>query len=230
MCAAHDRLPRANRPLQDRLRLCPDLVTRNGDFDRSLALTASLLSLLARSLSISSPNRTPECLRNSVRPAQAALDGLYVIRTSQGDLSAEDVVRSYKQLTRAESTFLYLKTVDLQVRPIRHHSERVRAHPLLCLLACYVEWRLRQALAELLFEDEGSAGWRAGAASSASNEAPPSHGGGPGTAQLPEVAADARHPLSPSMPPAGPRQRRHSGAADGAERLAGACPSASGFG
>lgn len=101
---------------------------------------------------MSSPNRTPECLRNSVRPAQAALDGLYVIRTSQG-VSAEEVVRSYKQLTRVESTFRYRKTVDLQVRSIRHHGERVRAHLLLCLLACYVEWRLRQALAELLFED-----------------------------------------------------------------------------
>ncbi len=96
-----------------------------------------------------------------MRPPQAALDGLSVIRTSQGDLSAEDVVRSYKQLTRVESTFRHLKTVDLQVRPIRHHSERVRAHLLLCLLACYVEWRLRQALAELLFEDEDLAGWRA---------------------------------------------------------------------
>lgn len=57
-------------------------------------------------------------IKATARPAQTALDGLYVIRTSQGDLSAEDVVRSYKQLTRVESTFRYLTTVDLQVRPI----------------------------------------------------------------------------------------------------------------
>ena len=93
---------------------------------------------------------------------EAALDGLYVIRTSQSDLAAEDVVRSYKQLTRVESAFRCLKTVDLQVRPIRHRSEqRVRAHLLLCLLAYYVEWHLRQALAELLFADEDLAGWQA---------------------------------------------------------------------
>ena len=92
---------------------------------------------------------------------EAALDGLYVIRTSQSDLAAEDVVRSYKQLSRVESAFRCLKTVDLQVRPIRHRSEqRVRAHLLLCLLAYYVEWHLRQALAELLFEDEDLAGWQ----------------------------------------------------------------------
>ena len=93
---------------------------------------------------------------------EAALDGLYVIRTSQSDLAAEDVVRSYKQLSRVESAFRCLKTVDLQVRPIRHRSEqRVRAHLLLCLLAYYVEWHLRQALAELLFADEDLAGWQA---------------------------------------------------------------------
>ncbi len=57
-------------------------------------------------------------IKATAHPAQTALDGLYVIRTRQGDLSAEDVVRSYKQLTRVESTFRYLKTVDLQVRPI----------------------------------------------------------------------------------------------------------------
>ena len=93
---------------------------------------------------------------------EAALDGLYVIRASQSDLAAEDVVRSYKQLTRVESAFRCLKTVDLQVRPIRHRCEhRVGAHLLLCLLAYYVEWHLRQALAELLFEDEGLADWQA---------------------------------------------------------------------
>ena len=87
---------------------------------------------------------------------EAALDGLYVLRTSQADLAAEEVVRSYKNLTRVERAFRCLKTVDLMVRPIRHRSEeRVRAHLFLCLLAYYVEWHLRQALAPLLFQDEG---------------------------------------------------------------------------
>ena len=93
---------------------------------------------------------------------EASLDGLYVIRTSESDLQAADVVRSYKQLTRVERAFRCLKTVDLLVRPIRHRkADRVRAHLLLCLLAYYVEWHLRRALAPLLFEDEDLAGWQA---------------------------------------------------------------------
>ncbi len=93
---------------------------------------------------------------------EAALDGVYVIRTSQSDLAAADVVRSYKQLTRVETAFRCLKNVDLRVRPIHHRrAQRVRAHLLLCVLAYYVEWHLRQALAELLFEDEGLAQWQA---------------------------------------------------------------------
>ena len=93
---------------------------------------------------------------------EAALDGLYVIRTSQTDLTADDIVRSYKQLTRVERAFRCLKTVDLQVRPIRHRAEdRVRAHIFLCLLAYYVEWHLRQALAPLLFQEEELEAWQA---------------------------------------------------------------------
>ena len=93
---------------------------------------------------------------------EASLDGLYVIRTSESNLQAADVVRSYKQLTRVATAFLCLKTVDLLVRPIRHRKpDRVRAHLLLCLLAYYVEWHLRRALAPLLFEDEDLAGWQA---------------------------------------------------------------------
>ena len=93
---------------------------------------------------------------------EASLDGLYVIRTSESNLQAADVVRSYKQLTRVERAFRCLKTVDLLVRPIRHRKpDRVRAHLLLCLLAFYVEWHLRRALAPLLFEDEDLAGWQA---------------------------------------------------------------------
>jgi transposase len=88
---------------------------------------------------------------------EAALDGIYVIRTTlpAKQLSAEDTVRSYKRLSRVERAFRSLKTVDLKVRPIYHHlPDRVRAHVLLCTLAYYVEWHMRRALAPLLFDDE----------------------------------------------------------------------------
>ena len=87
---------------------------------------------------------------------EAALDGLYVIRTSvpQAELSAEEAVRSYKRLSRVERAFRCLKTMDLKLRPIHHHlPNRVRAHVLICMLAYYVEWHMRRALAPLLFED-----------------------------------------------------------------------------
>jgi hypothetical protein len=88
---------------------------------------------------------------------EAELDGLYVIRTSEAaqDLSAEDTMRGYKNLAQGERAFRTLKGMDLQIRPIYHRSEeRVRAHIFLCLLAYYVEWHMRQALAPLLFDDE----------------------------------------------------------------------------
>src|SRR3954467_751287 len=86
------------------------------------------------------------------------LDGLYVIRTSEPTerLTAADGVRSYKRLALVEQAFRSLKGIDLLVRPIHHRTaDRVRAHILLCLLAYYVEWHLRQAWEPLLFEDEG---------------------------------------------------------------------------
>jgi len=89
--------------------------------------------------------------------AEAALDGIYVIRTSLGPerLSAEDAVRSYKQLTRVERAFRSMKTMDLQVRPIHHRLEgRVRAHIFLCMLAYYVQWHMVDVWCELLFVDE----------------------------------------------------------------------------
>jgi len=89
--------------------------------------------------------------------AEAALDGLYVIRTSLDEqrISAEDAVRSYKQLSRVERAFRSMKTVNLQVRPIRHRLEgRVRAHIFLCVLAYYVQWHMVEAWRELLFCDE----------------------------------------------------------------------------
>jgi hypothetical protein len=85
------------------------------------------------------------------------LDGIYVIRTSEpaGRLTAADGVRSYKRLALVEQAFRCLKGIDLLVRPIHHRTaDRVRAHILLCLLAYYVEWHLRQAWEPLLFEDE----------------------------------------------------------------------------
>ena len=89
--------------------------------------------------------------------AEAALDGLYVVRTSLPDteLDAENTVRAYKRLSRVERAFRSLKSVDLKVRPVFHRTaERVRAHVLLCLLAYYVEWHMRRRLAPLLFDDE----------------------------------------------------------------------------
>jgi len=85
------------------------------------------------------------------------LDGIYVIRTSEPAerLKAADGVRSYKRLALVEQAFRCLKGIDLLVRPIHHRTaDRVRAHILLCLLAYYVEWHLRQVWEPLLFEDE----------------------------------------------------------------------------
>jgi len=88
---------------------------------------------------------------------EAALDGIYVIRTSEPTemLSAENAVRSYKDLSQVERAFRCMKGIDLLVRPIRHRLEdRVRAHIFLCMMAYYVEWHMRKAWAPLLFEDE----------------------------------------------------------------------------
>ena len=88
---------------------------------------------------------------------EAALDGIYVLRTSVAAerLGATDVVRAYKRLSRVERAFRGFKAVDLRVRPIHHHTEpRVRAHIFLCLLAYYLRWHLERAWAPLLFRDE----------------------------------------------------------------------------
>jgi transposase len=89
--------------------------------------------------------------------AEAALDGIYVIRTSLPlqDLSADDAVRSYKQLSNTERAFRTMKGVDLMVRPIHHRVEqRVRTHIFLCMLSYYVEWHMREAWRSILFSDE----------------------------------------------------------------------------
>jgi transposase len=90
-------------------------------------------------------------------PREAALDGVYVVRTSEASrrCSDEDAVRRYKSLAQVERAFRCLKGIDLRIRPIHHRTaDHVRAHILLCMLAYYVEWHMRQALAPLLFEDE----------------------------------------------------------------------------
>jgi transposase len=87
---------------------------------------------------------------------EQSLDGIYVIRTSVNAeaLSSRQVVASYKSLSGVERAFRSLKTVDLHVRPIPHRlPDRVRAHILLCMLAYYVEWHMRQLLAPILFDD-----------------------------------------------------------------------------
>ena len=87
---------------------------------------------------------------------EAALDGIYVIRTSlaESDMNTADCVRSYQALTRVERAFRSIRTVSLRVRPIHHRTaDRVRAHIFLCMLAHYVEWNMRQAWTQLLFVD-----------------------------------------------------------------------------
>jgi hypothetical protein len=88
--------------------------------------------------------------------AEAALDGLYIIRTSvpAAQMGSADCVRNYKALANVERAFRSLKTIDLKVRPIHHRTaDRVRAHILLCMLAYYVEWHMREAWRELMFAD-----------------------------------------------------------------------------
>jgi Transposase DDE domain len=96
--------------------------------------------------------------RNHARiAAEARLDGFYVIRTSVVDktLAASDVVGAYKGLARVERAFRSLKTVDLHIRPIHHWlAPRVRAHVFLCMLACHVEWHMRERLKPMLFDDD----------------------------------------------------------------------------
>ena len=89
--------------------------------------------------------------------SEAALDGIYVIRTSVGEdqMSDTDAVLAYKGLSVVERDFRNLKAIDLDLRPIYHWSEqRVRAHVFLCMLSAYVTWHLRRAWAPLCFSDE----------------------------------------------------------------------------
>jgi transposase len=94
--------------------------------------------------------------KQQVIESEAALDGIYIIRTSveAKRMAAAECVRNYKALSKVERAFRSLKTMDLKVRPIHHRTaDRVRAHILLCMLAYYVEWHLREAWRELMFAD-----------------------------------------------------------------------------
>jgi len=94
--------------------------------------------------------------RTDAIAAEAATDGLYVVRTSlaEATLGDADTVRRYKSLSLVERAFRCIKTVDLHVRPVYHWLEgRVRAHVFLCMLAYYLEWHMRQRLAPMLFDD-----------------------------------------------------------------------------
>ena len=107
--------------------------------------------------------RTPDSIARETR-----LDGIYVVRTSvpAEAMATAETVQAYKDLARVERAFRCLKTVDLEIRPVRHWTaERVRAHVFLCMLAYHVEWHMRQALAPLLFHDTDIATARAERAS-----------------------------------------------------------------
>ena len=89
--------------------------------------------------------------------AEAKLDGIYVVRTSlsASDIKVEEAVEAYKSLSRVERAFRSMKTSSLEVRPVYVYSENhVRGHVFLCMLAYYVEWHMRRALAPVLFEDD----------------------------------------------------------------------------
>ncbi len=95
--------------------------------------------------------------RHEAIAQEAALDGLYVIRTSvpARQLDAAAAVAAYKSLSHVERAFRSIKTVDLHVRPVFHYNaQRVRAHVFLCMLAYYVEWHMRARLKPMLFDDE----------------------------------------------------------------------------
>jgi transposase len=92
--------------------------------------------------------------------AEAALDGLYVVRSSvdKKQMNSEQIVETYKSLAKVERAFRCMKTVDLSLRPIYHRNEdRIRSHVFICMLAYYVEWHMREKLRPVLFAEEDRA-------------------------------------------------------------------------
>ena len=142
--------------------------------------------------------------------AEAALDGLYVIRTSvaEGDMSAQAAVLNYKRLAEIERGFRTLKGVDLGVRPIRHRlEERVKAHILLSMLAYYVQWHMIQAWAPLTFMDEAAA--RCGARARPGGARHALAGGARQGAHPPAGRWHAGNELHPSAGPHGHHRAQH---------------------
>jgi hypothetical protein len=95
--------------------------------------------------------------RQAAIDAEAALDGIYVLRTTlrEDEMDAPGVVGAYKDLAHVERDFRHIKIDDLSLRPIHHRlEERVRSHVFICMLAAYLVWHLREALAPLTFTDE----------------------------------------------------------------------------
>ena len=137
---------RARNPLrgEQAIALCVGRVIERFHMAKHLELTITDTALSWR--------RKDEAIRQ-----EAALDGLYVIRTSLPATQLDDcaAVAAYKSLAHVERAFRSMKTVELQVRPVFHYSEqRVRAHVFLCMLAYYVEWHMRAHLKPMLFDDE----------------------------------------------------------------------------
>ena len=96
------------------------------------------------------------CRNEEKIATEKQLDGIYIVRSNVEPerFDAVETVRAYKDLSKVERAFRCFKSVDLKVRPLHHRrADRVRAHVLLCMLAYYVEWRMRQKLAPLLFDD-----------------------------------------------------------------------------
>jgi hypothetical protein len=117
---------------------------------------------MAKHFTISIADETFSFTQNQASmAAEAALDGVYVIRTNapEGQCTAADAVRAYKSLAEVEQAFRSMKTVDLELRPVFHWTApRVRAHALLCMLAYYLEWHMRRSLAPMLFDEHDPAG------------------------------------------------------------------------
>jgi len=97
------------------------------------------------------------CRKEKQIQEEAALDGLYVVRTSVGkqQMASDSVVANYKSLAKVERAFRCMKTIDLSLRPIYHRNEeRIRSHVFICMLAYYVEWHMREKLRPVLFAEE----------------------------------------------------------------------------
>lgn len=113
---------------------------------------------MAKHFDLTITDTTFTAARNPQRiNAEAALDGLYVLRTTAtgAELDTPEVIAAYKNLAQVEGDFRSLKAIDLSLRPIHHRREnRVKAHVLICFLAAYLTWHLRNTLAPLTFTDE----------------------------------------------------------------------------